>query len=239
MIKRTAHGFTIIELMFSTVVFSLILLLCLASLVQIGKLYYKGVTTAQTQEATRNVMDELTQSVQLNAGTISFPTPPAGPDIAPVPSQPATTNTSGYFCIGDILYSYVIDRQQTDGTADPQLKQIHHVLWAQDLTNCASTATGPSDLTLDTPSAASTHGRELLGPHMRLLRINITHPLGSTAPNLWQIDLAVGYGDDDLFLVDNAATPVRKYCKTADAGTQFCATSELNTIVNRRLVSLL
>lgn len=227
------HGFTIIELLFATVVFSVILLLCLASLIQIGKLYYKGVTTSQTQETARNVMDEISQSIQLSAAAVTQSSFSGGPDIA---SGASYSGYTGYFCIGDLRYSYAIDRALTDGT--PSFKEIKHVLWVDKVKDCAKQATpiAPTiDLTQTNPGG--TDGRELLGAHMRLLRLNLTQPVAAT--DVWKVDLDIGYGDDDLFMTDTSVTPHNKHCKTAEAGTQFCATSELTTIINRRLVSLL
>ncbi len=55
------HGFTIIELLIATTIFSVVLLLAASGLLYIGRLYYKGLTSSATQEAARNIMQELTQ----------------------------------------------------------------------------------------------------------------------------------------------------------------------------------
>lgn len=223
--KRNNKGFTIIELMFSTVIFSFILLLSLAALLQIGKLYYKGVTTAQTQQAARNIMDELTQSIQLSAGGVNFPPGPIGPNIA------AGNAATGVFCIGDTRYNYAIDRKLTETSPSSSNKEIYHAFWADKLSKCSSLASIPT-LSLTTTSPGGIDGRELLGAHMRVLRLDISRPIAGN-DEVWKLDLTVGYGDEDLFTYDSGTN--RKYCKTAQAGTQFCATSELSTIVSRRL----
>ena len=76
-------GFTIIELMISTVIFSLVLLMCLVGIVQVSRTYYKGVTRAKTQEATRRLMDEIKESIQLSGVKILPTTGPAGPEVSP------------------------------------------------------------------------------------------------------------------------------------------------------------
>lgn len=229
--QHSQHGFTIVELMFATAVFAVILLLCLSALIQLGRLYYKGVTTSQTQEAARNIIDEISQGIQLTGADISPPSFVGGPNIAP--GSKATDNATGYFCLGDTRYSYVIDRKQTDGNSpDPQKKEISHVLWADSFPSCAGTF-GLTPLDLNKQDPTGTNGRELVGSNMRLTRLNIAEtPAGS---GVFKIDVSVAYGDEDLFSIDTLATPNRKFCKTAQAGTQFCATSELSTIVKRRI----
>src|SRR5687768_12937296 len=66
--KPKNSGFTIIELMIATVVFSTILLIITGGIVQIGKAYYKGVISARTQNTTRQLTDEVTRNLQFNRG---------------------------------------------------------------------------------------------------------------------------------------------------------------------------
>lgn len=61
-IKNTA-GFTIVELMIATVVFSVILILITTGIIQIGKAYYKGIIGSRTQETARKITDEVGRSI--------------------------------------------------------------------------------------------------------------------------------------------------------------------------------
>jgi hypothetical protein len=171
------------------------------------------------------VVDEISQAIQLSSGAVSSPSYTSGPDIA------AATSSTGYFCIGDTRYSYAIDKKLTEGSVVPADKEISHVLWADRLVDCANVAS-VTPLSLTSANPGGTNGRELLGANMRILKLNISKPV-STVGNVWQIDLIIAYGDEDLFTVNSG----RKYCKTAQAGTQFCATSEISTVVNRRIAS--
>lgn len=240
MMHKNKQGFTIVELLFSTAVFSAVLLLCLAALVQIGRLYYKGVTTSQTQQAARGVLDELSQSMQFSGANIQSPTFPDG-TVLPVPFGPQinvsgsiTAGAVGYFCIGNIRYTYAMDRMQ-DKNNDLTRKTIRHALWADEPGVCAGAAPAtlpPVDLSAAVPSTFS--GRDLLSDNMRLMRLIITRPPAAADGSVWQILLTVGYGDDDLLVID-PADATRRYCFGPQSGTQFCAISELSTIVKRRI----
>lgn len=232
---RSQKGFTIVELMFATVIFSLILLLCLSSLVQIGRMYYKGVTTAQTQETARGLMDEVVQAIQFSSGGITSPTGPNGPVVNP------TDNPVGNFCIGSTRYTYALDRMQNpSASTDANKKEIKHALYADLPGACAGadlTSFNAIDLTLDNPIVPKTGvtnggGRDMLAPNMRLTRLEI-NPLSSDN-STWQVLLTVAYGDDDLLRVDPSDAS-RRQCSGTSIGTQFCATSELSAIVKRRI----
>ncbi|MCA9344872.1 prepilin-type N-terminal cleavage/methylation domain-containing protein [Candidatus Saccharibacteria bacterium] len=65
-------GFTILELMIATTVFSVVLLLCTYGLIEIGRNYYKGAAVARTQNATRAALDDISQSIQYGAADPLF-----------------------------------------------------------------------------------------------------------------------------------------------------------------------
>ncbi len=234
--KRPQHGFTIIELSIATVVFSIILLICLKALIQLGRIYIKGVTIAQTQDTVRKITNEVMQDIQLSAGTILAPAGPVGPQID---DTKTTAQASGYVCIGNIRYSYIIDRQLKDTPSGvPADKQSWHALWADIVDNCANQpGIGPVNLNATDPEAGTvvmgTLGRELLIPNMRLTQFSVKQLL-PTDTRLWQVVIDVVYGDTDLLLPDPADSS-RLSCQGPQTGTQFCATSEASQIVNRRL----
>lgn len=90
---RDNKGFTLLELLISTTVFSVILLLCTFGLIQVGRNYYRGATITRTQNVARSVMSTLTQSIQFS-----------GSDY--VGTLPSAVSTSGQFCIGSLGYTY-------------------------------------------------------------------------------------------------------------------------------------
>ena len=206
--QQNQAGFTIIELSIATTVFSILLLLSLGAVARIGQMYYKGVITSQTQDVSRLVGSEIAQSIQLNSGTINnTPVVPAG--------------NTGQFCVGDILYTYVIDKP----LAGTQL----HVLWADAVSadavsNCVFA--GPQTRTLTNAYPGGTNGRELLSPNMRLSKLDVKK-LGSTS--LYSLDMGIVFGDDTVL------TSTHDQCLSDTSSSQFCSVVNLNTTVKKRL----
>jgi prepilin-type N-terminal cleavage/methylation domain-containing protein len=97
--QRRQQGFTIIELMIATAVFSVILLLCTAGLIQVGRLYQRGITESQTQEAARTVIDEISQAIQLSGEGVYGP-------------------SANNYCVGNKNYSFHLGKQVSDSTLD-------------------------------------------------------------------------------------------------------------------------
>jgi prepilin-type N-terminal cleavage/methylation domain-containing protein len=200
-------GFTIIELMVATMVFSIVLLIASNSVVQIGRMYYKGLISSQTQDAARSVLEDVSRTLQLSKG--------------------------------NSRYTYIIDHQLNpagpSGPGDPVSK---HVLWLDTMPvgGCV-----PVDLSQDTPSAG---GKELLATNMRMLEFSVDK-------NTFQISIRLAYGPSDLLSsYDNDSHPVnltgpagtideadsaQALCKSGVAGSNFCAVSALDTMVQRRI----
>jgi prepilin-type N-terminal cleavage/methylation domain-containing protein len=63
-------GFTIVELLISSAVFSFILVAVSVTVVEIGRLYYKGTVLSRTQDAARNVIDNISRPIQLEGSTV-------------------------------------------------------------------------------------------------------------------------------------------------------------------------
>ncbi len=82
--RRHQSGFTIIELMIATLVFSTVLLLCATGLISIGRMYQKASNSRATQEVARNLIDQIKNDFELTGGKYKAVT--------------------GGFCIGDNLY---------------------------------------------------------------------------------------------------------------------------------------
>ena len=167
--RRHSAGFTIIELLISTIVFGVVLLVVATAILQFTRVYYKGITESNVQETARTIADDIAQGIQFNGGTVTN-TPP-GP----------ATGVFYAFCIGDRQYSYQVGHQLTDGT--PTATQKRHVLVNASVAGCTSS----------TP-AQSMNGREMLAPSMRLARMEVT----SVGTNLYRVSVRVVYGDDDL-----------------------------------------
>src|SRR3546814_319417 len=107
MTKNRQSGFTIIELMIATMVFSVLLLVAATTVDRFTKNFQKGLTETNTQNVARSVIDNISQTVQFE-GTPN-----------PLASPPDNLSFTGY-CIGSTKYSYVLGDQLED--------QIPHAL---------------------------------------------------------------------------------------------------------------
>jgi prepilin-type N-terminal cleavage/methylation domain-containing protein len=200
------HGFTIIELLIATAVFSTILVLASGMMINIGKMYYKGINQSRIQYAVRTITDEVAAQLQLADNVI-----PAAP-LAGVEA----------ICIANTRYTYIENRQLRNGPLDAD--HSPHVLWRDKNptpNSCAPVAGFP------TSPAAGLNGVELMAPNSTLTEFIVA----GTSP--YTITIAAAYGDTGPTGVINLAG-VNSRCKSG-AGNQFCSTAHLTTAVARRI----
>jgi prepilin-type N-terminal cleavage/methylation domain-containing protein len=206
MTRTGQRGFTIVELMIATAVFSVVLLLCATGLLQIGRSYYKGVTTARTQEVARSIIDEVAQSIQFSGGAVN----------------PLTNNNGSIgYCVGGKRFSYLRDYQLIDPPQALGANQARHVMVVDEIPNCG--AGWPAQ---DVRGGLTATSRELVSTRMRVVTFTITR---QGATDLYEITVRVVSGENDIL---NAA---HDSCVAGRAGTQFCAVSELRTVVQMRV----
>ncbi len=85
-------GFTLIELMLAMAFLSVLLLAIALTVIQIGKIYNRGITLTEVDQAARSISDELTRGVSSSqAFTLS--------------TNYVTTSAGGRLCLGQ--YSYI------------------------------------------------------------------------------------------------------------------------------------
>lgn len=221
-----ARGFTVIELMVATLIFTVIMIVLTTGILQFSREYYKGVISSQTQSVTRSIVDEVVRSIQYNSGEVSELTSNSA-------AAPGRTTVYGYCLGGTKRFSFSLNRQIKDSGA-LGTNQARHGLISDTTTGCnANTrawnpANAPTSLAAPVPTQAapSANARELLGEHMRVAKFEIT----PGANGLYTVTVKVIYGDNDLLtdLTSNAM------CRTT-IGSQFCAVSELTTTVQKRV----
>ena len=152
MTKLRAHeGFTIIELLIATTVFSLFLLLLSAVTLRIGRLYSKGVISTKTQEAARSITNDIAKSIQFSGSDVK-----SGPN---------------YICAGAKRFMFKSGLQLIDNgvlTAD----QTSHVLISDTPALCPGT--------ISSFGALSAGQRELMPSRMRLANLTISPATGSS-----------------------------------------------------------
>lgn len=208
-------GFTIIELMIALSILATILVMSTVILIQIGALYSKGVNSANLQNTTRNIVTDVSSSLQFTANGITTP--------ATNPTNINGMNVYAY-CIGTTRYSYVLDRELGTDQGTTPATTTQYVLWRDTLQNPSDTC-APLALNTATPTdGVSAGGYEMMGNHMRVTNFSITE----TANDVYSVSVSTAFGDSDLL---NAA---QTNC-TGGAGEQFCATSQITTVVTQRV----
>lgn len=203
-LPRDKHesGFTIIELMIASLVFSVILVVITVGVTSFTRSYYKGVRSSAVQNRTRTIVDTVAQSIEFSGSSIT------------------PTGSNNYFCTGGKIFSFSLGVRYT-GTVSTASRG----LFQQDIPtggSCPTTAPDP---------ATAINGRELLEPNMRVSNLVLRPVTSAGATNMYQIVLRIAYGEDDLLV---NPTGVDASCGS-QAGSQFCAISELSTIVQKRV----
>lgn len=214
MINKDTNGFTLVELMIAVTVFSVLLLLSAASLTQISRLYYKGVIVTKTHNVNRNIIDDISQAFQFSSGNLGT----GGP----------TGNGIRSICVGNIRYSYVINKQ---------INSVNkHSLWRDKVASSGSCTplNFYDDAELEN-SISSGEGVELLEPGIRLKAISITG--NDDIPEIKNVSVEVIYGEDDLIDFNDSAKTQPLDCKGDVTGSQWCSFSRLFTQVFSRVKS--
>ena len=213
--ERSEAGFTIVELMIALSILSVILLVSTIVMTQIGKLYTKGVMQANLQNTTRNVMQDITSAIEFSG--------------APIYKAPSNSSYPAVraLCIGTTRYTYVIGKElgvDYDGTS------TSNVLWRDSITD-PTTCTVSYNIVNSTP----TSGYEMMPEHTRLTNLGVDN----SGNNVYKFYISAAYGDSDLMNVGpaNSTDPSQSFLPTCKGGvgSQFCASSTLNTTVARRV----
>ena len=223
MIKINTKGFTIIELLIATVVFSLVLLVVSAGIVQVGRSYYKGLAESRTLDATRGMVDDIAQAIQFSGGEVIN----------------STAGDVKGFCIGNTLYA-ARPGQVALGT--------QHATSKRQLTSaCGSTGTNVQPAFFN----AGLGDKDMLGERMRVVNVDITRPSPSLYTitlrvaygdndTLCKSSLAAsaqGGCNATATTFPNQLSYVGQdvQCKNSRSTSQFCAVTEITTTVQKRL----
>jgi prepilin-type N-terminal cleavage/methylation domain-containing protein len=238
-LQKNKDGFTLLELMIAVTIFSVILLVGAATMIQVGKMYYKGINSARTQEITRNIVDEVSRGTQFSKS-----------GATPLVKQSFDGVEHYAYCVGGKRYTF---RPNLGLVSDSSFVLASmtgpHGLWKDDAPGGACV---PAKITTNVV-ALSTNGQEMLSENMRvsefcIRKTNVASllPAGQTPTtgSRCEIDydepaegisifIRVAFGDNELleFNDDGKATS----CRSASIGVQWCAISQLDTQVFRRL----
>jgi len=221
-VERQA-GFTIVELMIATLVFTVILLVITTAVLRFSAAYYRSVRTTATQETARSIIDTLSRAVELGSGTVT-----SGSSFAP-PSGYKPVNVS-YICAGGKVFAY-------------QMGPAYDPATTVGLTMSDNTTSGCT-FNSATEWRAMPNAQQLLPKNMRLVELSLEDGEGglkklSVVTASSDLDLLCrqdGLGNCDA-LADDAAVagaPQDLVC-VSGKGSEYCAVSKLNTVVGKRL----
>jgi prepilin-type N-terminal cleavage/methylation domain-containing protein len=237
--KNNQSGFTIVELMISTAVFAVILLVAVLMITKSLDAYYKVSVDTSVSSTLQAVNSTVEQDMQSQDSTVL----PQGSD---------------YLCTSDEEFIYNLGKEMpTEVSSLPQ----PYALYEFPIANLAQCDTTPELAPF--PSAIAS-GQSLLGTHYRLLAFNVTPVNLLDEPAEWNVDIKIAYssggvngaGDDLLcspsigvspptqrggcspsspsfnYLTDlgNITTDAGIICKS-DSGEQYCNIEELQGIV--------
>jgi prepilin-type N-terminal cleavage/methylation domain-containing protein len=211
--KKNQQGFTIIELLVATAVFSIVMVIILAAFLRVGQLYYKGIYLSKTQESTRNISDDIVNQLRLNGNPAALR---AGGTIN---SHPVF-----FMCVGNKRYSFMSNNVvNTANESNTNFGLVRDTFLPA--IGCVSPTASP----LVSPT-------EMLSDKMRLVAtgtgagqsdlLNTCTSISSHTTCV--VHVHIEFGDDDLLTAVN--TPGTT-CTGPLSGSQFCATTDLDTTI--------
>ncbi len=207
------HGFTIVELLLATSIFSLALLGALAGFLRTGGIFYKGVTLTQTQAVAKQVVDDVSANIS-SAGTVQSFTSGGG-------------NHYSYYCIGNARYTYALNKE-VDLSASPNYSGdgVGNFGLLKDTLPSAGSCPAPCGGTTSCgggqlPLSASSS--ELLGDNTRLYKFDVS----KNGSSLYDISVTMIYGNNSAL---NTTTDPPT-CIGGVSKQQFCAVTNLTTSV--------
>lgn len=93
--KLTQKGFTIIELLIASLIFTTILLLCLEGITRLGKIYIKNTSTSRTSQFIKAFTDEVSRQIKYGS---SMPL-----------TLPSNIDNSYRFCVSGNAYKIIFN----------------------------------------------------------------------------------------------------------------------------------
>lgn len=203
---RYTSGFTILEMLIATVVFSLILLVLVATVTQVTNEYYRGLTVSQTQEIARDVINTISQAIQFStAGSIDT-----------VDSSTVLAGNENSFCIGTQYFDYFLDVEQGTGATENQ-----NAFSTKYVSTCQ-----------ENQGSATIN---LLGDNMRITEIKLSQVPGTTDLYSITVQLAYGSSSAFTNSPTHNISDGKGDAQCApDVAVQFCAVSTLSTTIQRR-----
>ena len=201
-LRNKQSGFTIVELLIATAVFSVVLLVFLTAFIKISQLFYKGVNMSRTQETARAVLQDISDDIQFYKTTIN-----------------TASLSQGYFCVGDHRYAFNLHQQVgTPGVSYGIAKQL--------------VSGGCPNLSTPVPSPCTGSCQELLDDGMQVNALQISCLEGLCNIGIHMVfyggDNSVLFSPSGNSLGPNAPDAE---CTGALIDSQYCATATYQSTV--------
>jgi len=227
--KKNIHnskGFTILELLIATTVFSAILLVLTQVVIRLTGTYYHGVIQNQTLNVAKNITNNIVQQIQFTGGDIV-----QTDRITDIPMKWDSSRTNAldflskyesYLCIGPNQYVYQLGGMYDNASSQGSLTLSYN-------TQCSTTNPIENDNWDFRVShiISSNYYINLIPKGMRLVKFKVNQQFG----NLYKVDVKVAYGAD----ASPANTGIGFNNDTGDCNpnSSYCATTELVTFVEK------
>lgn len=209
--NNDSTGFTIIELLIATLIFSIVLVVILAAFVQISRLFYKGVNMSNLQNDARTITQNIADDIQFAQNPPTF--------------VPANSSGIGYFCVGLHRYKYHLRYQVGSSTNN-------------DFGILRETVSYAAGCTLSAPGS---NPEELLGNGMQLNYINnLTSGCVNGRCKVNVHVIFYGGDPQGLFSTKNSSYSSSPWnapdaeCTGTLTDSQYCATADYDKTVLQR-----
>lgn len=229
--RRTEKGFTIVELMLATTVFSVVLMTVTAGILYMTKQYQHSAYVSRTQATATSIVQTVSNAIKYGGS----------PNVIKRSVVLANDVDADSRCINNREITSVLGRKlvaPTETGVSATSTSTHTGLLLRQGSACLSPIV---------PGERSLGAKELLANGMRLADFDISQVAGVTGA--YEIRVRVVYGEDDLLCsrsvgdsCTNAATQLNAAqikaardleCKPF-AGREYCSMSELRTLVRSR-----
>ena len=220
-------GFTIVELMVATAVFSMVLMVILFGVLSFSRAYYSGVNKATTQNTARAIVNDVAESIQFS-----------GENITTTPMA-QSAGTKYYFCAGGASYYYVLGNLYDGGTPSAVNPGLY-----EEPGGCSAIF------------SSSTNGKELLAPNLRITYLSLEQSPTNPRLFTIGLGLAYGESDllcngskgtapggcapsaspNAQHMYIAGTNPEDVTCRAA-TGYEFCAHAGLSTTVSLRVAN--
>jgi Tfp pilus assembly protein PilW len=213
-------GFTIVELMIASLIFSTVLVVVTVGIIKFTDGYYRGINSSTTQTTAQNAIDSISQAVQFSSGGTS-------------------AGSTGVICAGSKLITYSPGKQLTGNPSDAS-----RGLFMMDNPTAGACA-NPASIAGVTGAELLDSGMRVIyvsvtdpsPTYLSAVNLKIAYgdpdllcspSIAGTAKGSCQV------GATDYTTAD-AITNADTVCKP-HIGSQFCSVVELSTMVQQRLV---